>query len=256
MYKHYFFMMLTHLEKIKYLWSFNFSMLLWRYTGNKKTRKCGAVFERLYHRDKSPTSNSDKKFYLRPICACIYKRHYWARRIFCMRAMCRLWRTSYPTIFAEPRTNISFRNQENHEHYNEVSALLLIEPPINMVTQFSLDFMHLCCLGVMKKMFVDFWLHCKVATQLSQSAKRLLSNYLMLLKSQIPEEFQRTTTRLLENLPKWKAIEFCFFLLYIGPIILKKVLPEQLYQHFLLFHVASRILCSADLAISFNDEAN
>ena len=163
-------------------------------------------------------------------------------------------RTVYPLIDSPERTNISFRNQENREHHNAVSPLLAIEPAIDMVTQFLLDFMHLCCLGVMKKLLVECWLNSKVTTQISQRSKRLLSNTLILLKSQISEEFQRTT-RSLEDLSKWKATEFRLFLLYLGPIVLKKVLPDRLYNHFLLFHVACRLLCSSEFASSYNNEA-
>lgn len=123
-----------------------------------------------------------------------------------------------------------------------------------MVAHFSLDFMHLCCIGVMKKMFMHFWLKKKVATQLSVNSKQYLSNALIFLQSQIPDEFQRTT-RSLREITKWKATEFRFFLLYCGPILLKIVLPTQLYHHYMFFHAACRILCSAPLVLQFTDKA-
>lgn len=164
-------------------------------------------------------------------------------------------RMIYPEINARPRTDASFRTQENHQHHRGVSPLLSIEPPINMVEQFSLDFMHLCCLGVMKKLILDFWLRRKVTTHLGRNGQQRLSAMLRLLASQIPEEFQRTT-RDLDDIHRWKATEFRFILLYSGPIILKKILPDDLYQHFLLLHAACRILCSAEWALAYNNEAN
>lgn len=132
--------------------------------------------------------------------------------------------------------------------------MLSIEPSVDMVVQFSLDFMHLCCLGVMKKLFMHFWLNRKAATQLSEINKQYLSNALILIQSQIPDEFQRTT-RSLQDIVKWKATEFRFFLLYCGPVLFKTILSTQLYRHFMLFHAACRILCSADLALQYTDQA-
>jgi hypothetical protein len=43
--------------------------------------------------------------------------------------------------------------------------------------------------------------------------------------------------------------------LYLSPVVLKKVLSQELYKHFLLFHAACRILCSEDLALKFNEQA-
>lgn len=41
-------------------------------------------------------------------------------------------------------------------------------------------------------------------------------------------------------------------LLYTGPIILKGVLPEPLYEHFMVFHVAMKILSSASTCHKYN----
>ncbi|OXU19212.1 hypothetical protein TSAR_006247, partial [Trichomalopsis sarcophagae] len=46
--------------------------------------------------------------------------------------------------------------QTNIEHHNDVSPLTLVEPQIDMVNHFVLDFMHLGCLGVTKKL-LEYW---------------------------------------------------------------------------------------------------
>ncbi|KAJ8676698.1 hypothetical protein QAD02_012485 [Eretmocerus hayati] len=46
---------------------------------------------------------------------------------------------------------------------------------------------------------------------------------------------------------KYTAKEFRFSLLYSGPMVLKDILEENQYKHFLLLHDISRILCSRDL---------
>lgn len=178
-------------------------------------------------------------------------------------------RTTYASTTCEERSDRSFRNQENPEHHRAVTPLISIILGLNLVLQFVLDFMHLCCLGIMKKMLVEFWLGNRDTTtttttttdttttnrsKLGSTNKLLLSQLLLCLQTQIPSDFQRTT-RSIDDISKWKATEFRFFLLYAGPIVLKKVLAEKLYKHFLLFHVACRILCSKDLAQKFNDQA-
>lgn len=47
--------------------------------------------------------------------------------------------------------------QEQPEHHIGVSPLLEIKPPIDIIHKFVLDFMHLCCIGIMKKL-LEFWL--------------------------------------------------------------------------------------------------
>lgn len=49
------------------------------------------------------------------------------------------------------RSDDSFRSQEQPEHHHSVSPLIRIQPSVNMINEFVLDFMHLGCLGVMKK---------------------------------------------------------------------------------------------------------
>ncbi|CAN7981165.1 unnamed protein product, partial [Ixodes pacificus] len=49
--------------------------------------------------------------------------------------------------------------------------------------------------------------------------------------------------------------EFRTFLLYVGPVVLRELLPDTLYEHFLVLHTAIRILASPKLHIEFNDYA-
>lgn len=109
-----------------------------------------------------------------------------------------------------------------------------------MIKQFVLDFMHQSCLGVMKKMIVDFWLEGNLATKLSQSKKRQLSQSLLELQSQIPVDFQRTT-RSIADISKWKATEYRLFLLYVGPVVLQQILEKDIIIIFFFFilHVES-----------------
>lgn len=163
-------------------------------------------------------------------------------------------RTVYLSTNCKKRSDTSFRNQKNIEHHIGISPLLSLEPSIDMVKQFVLDFMHLGCLGIFKKMLQDFWLEGNLTTKLGQNDKCQLSQNLIELQSQIPEEFQRTT-RSVQDIAKWKGTEYRLFGLYIGPIVLKPILQKKYYKHFLLLHASLRILCSDDVAMKYNRQA-
>jgi len=114
--------------------------------------------------------------------------------------------------------------------------------------------MHQGCLGVMKKMMVDFWLEGNLATKLSQNKKCQLSQRLLELQSQIPIDFQRTT-RSIADISKWKATEYRLYLLYVGPVVSQQVLEKRYYNHFLLLHTACRILSSDNFCLKYNFQA-
>lgn len=135
------------------------------------------------------------------------------------------------------RTDDNFRQRTYEEHHVGNSPFELID--LKMVTQFPLDYIHLCCLGVMKKMF-GLWLrrHCRLtAVKIEQ-----LSDFLVTLSTWIPEEFQRKC-RSLKELEHLKATEFRLFMLYVGPAALRTILPLDHYIHFNVFNCAMRILC-------------
>ncbi len=63
----------------------------------------------------------------------------------------------------------------------------------------------------------------------------------------IPKEFARQSTRSLYELARFKATELHFILHHAGPVIFKGILPEPLYQHFLLLHFSVRLLSDETL---------
>ena len=123
--------------------------------------------------------------------------------------------------------------------------------------------MHLVCLGVMKKLLLLWRGEKRSASnkkprktkrtdkqakdrvfRLSAIAQETINNRIIALSKCFPVEFQRKG-RSLEEIEDWKAVEFRTFLLYSGPIVLKGVLFDEQYDHFLYFHIAIRILCSS-----------
>jgi len=159
----------------------------------------------------------------------------------------------YPGVEHIIRTKQSFNTQADSEHHIGISPLLNIIPEIDLTKIFVLDHMHLFFNGVMKKL-INFWMKGSLKIRLSSRQKTEISRRLLSFNIQMPVEFQRKPRAIFDYL-KWKATEFRFFLLYCGPVVLKNILPQKLYDHFLLLHVACRILCSEELAVTHNSTA-
>ena len=52
---------------------------------------------------------------------------------------------------------------------------------------------------------------------------------------------------------RWKATEFRLFLLYVGPVVLKGEIAEQVYQNFMLLSVSIRIFVDPLLCLKHCD---
>lgn len=149
------------------------------------------------------------------------------------------------TVYASlgnKRTDEDFRLFVDTDHHTGASPLLAITPKINHINQFILDSMHLLYLGCMLRLFEN-WMTGDLNVRISANQKSELNRQTKMLKADIPKEFARKM-RPSSDYDKFKAVEHRFFVLYCGPIVLKKILPTNLYNHFLLFHVACRLLTS------------
>ncbi|XP_011881879.1 PREDICTED: uncharacterized protein LOC105569765 [Vollenhovia emeryi] len=109
-------------------------------------------------------------------------------------------KTIYLTINCPKRTDESFRKFEDKEHHGAfLSPLLAITPKIDMISHFVLDIMHLCYLGIAKKLLTQCWLGTKSNTKLSPYKIQQLSLRMLHLKPEIPIEFQRSTRSLKDH---------------------------------------------------------
>lgn len=149
------------------------------------------------------------------------------------------------------RTDHSFRNKTKEEHHSGTSILELL-PEINMTDSFPLDYMHLACLGVMKKLIVNLWLNGKPPYKLSVFQINHISSRHLEFKKQVPEEFCRKPRSLLES-KRWKATEFRLFLFYTGAVALKGHVDGNIYQNFVCLQVAF-ILLSLNENIDYANE--
>lgn len=150
------------------------------------------------------------------------------------------------------RTDINFRNRDNEDHHVSISPFENL--PVDMVNNFPLDYMHLICLGVMKRM-IQLWIKGHHIYRLRAIAIDSLSTDILTLHKYIPIEFARHT-RGINEIDRWKATEFRLFLLYLGPIILDKYLDKVYLKHFCVIHTAVRILCHPEDCLRNNAYAN
>lgn len=134
-------------------------------------------------------------------------------------------RMCFPDTDFVLRTHDEFLNQTQVEHH-------------------TLDYMHIHCLGIMKKMIL-LWLNGKPPFKLSAFKIAQISENLINQSINIPVEFCRKP-RKLEEANRWKVTEFRQFLLYSGIIVLQGVLPRRYYGNFLALQLSTFILCNPD----------
>lgn len=158
---------------------------------------------------------------------CIESGEYFERRII------------FRSILAPRRTDLDFQLFTDEDHHTNISPLSKL--PLGLVTKFPIDYMHAVCLGVMKKL-LNLWVGGNLRIRLPGRLINLLSERLISFSKFIPVEFNRKP-RSLSELSRWKATELRMFLLYLGPVALKNILPTALYENFLLFHCSIIILC-------------
>ena len=137
------------------------------------------------------------------------------------------------------RTNQRFRNRANPQHHKFDTPFTKIES-LNMISHFPIDYMHLLCLGVMKRLIL-LWLRGPRSVRLCQGQINIMNDRMSAFKKYIPNCFARKP-RSFSEIDRWKATEFRQFLLYTGKFILKGILPENQYQHFITLNVAISIL--------------
>ena len=116
--------------------------------------------------------------------------------------------TEYPLINCVERTDQASRLQTQPRHHKGVSPLLRVQPVIKMIFIFVLDFMHLFCEGVMKRLMNQLFVNSGRA-KVGQQLKKEVSRRLLVIKKYIPCKFQRKT-RSLKSFNKWKVTEIFF----------------------------------------------
>lgn len=163
-------------------------------------------------------------------------------------------RRVYPDIKSTDRTKESFIAQMQPEHhYENLVCPLLTLPGFDPIADVVLDSMHLLYLGVMKSL-LENWILRSNQAHVKLRVVAQLKNIMHAIKDDVPMEYQRKVFDV-DRVSQWKATQFRFFLLYCGPLVLKEILPPETYSHFLMLHVATRILHDEDYVHTYVDYA-
>lgn len=131
----------------------------------------------------------------------------------------------FPELTALLRTDLIFDQQLDSEHHHNDIVSPLQELGIRMVSSFVLDYMHLVCLGHVRKI-VHLWTKGPLSSRLSSSTINMISDHLESIRANLPQNFSRKP-RSLREYRNWKATEYRQFLLYTGPVVLKGCLAVQ-----------------------------
>ena len=147
------------------------------------------------------------------------------------------------------RTDLQFHNLDYYDPLpttkcHQKGKSPLIDANIDCISKFVLDYMHFCCLGVMKRI-LKFLKSGPRICKLSDALTKQISQRLQLLNGKFPQKFSRQA-RALDELDRWKATEFRQFLLYSGVICLEGIVNSNLYEHFLLLSIGIRILLDSN----------
>lgn len=151
--------------------------------------------------------------------------------------------TFFPRSNCPKRTNEGFRLKQYDSHHKNDTPLT--ELPIDMIDDFPIaDSLHLIDLGIMKRCLLG-WRDGSFGNYKTKWSCRDITKVSEFLKQcRMPSEIHRAV-RGIDCLAHWKGLEYRTFLHYISIVILKYVLPCDVYEHFLLFFCAVTI-CSSN----------
>lgn len=153
--------------------------------------------------------------------------------------------TVFQTRAGTPRSDVNYANNEESNQIN-LSPLACIIP---LRQNFPPDYMHCVLLGVTRKLLFYYFTstrNMRLQCKLSVRQQYFINEHVSSLRKYVPQEFQRKI-RTFSDLHHFKAVEYRMYLLYFGPIVLKKYLPVNYYHHFLLLHFAMYVMCSSTL---------
>jgi hypothetical protein len=155
---------------------------------------------------------------------------------------------TFQDVNAIQHTDDSFVRKSRDDHHIGDSPLQ--ELGFGMVSRIPLDYMHLLCLGVMRRLVFAWLRKGPLSVRIGSNAAKVISDRLTSLRQFIPSEFSRRP-RSLDEISNWKATEFRQLLLYTGVTVFEGILSADIYNNFLMLFVFSTILISPRLAASF-----
>uniref|UniRef100_A0A8D8X7R9 Uncharacterized protein n=2 Tax=Cacopsylla melanoneura TaxID=428564 RepID=A0A8D8X7R9_9HEMI len=143
---------------------------------------------------------------------------------------------------AELRTDEEFRTMSDEE-FHLASTPLNDLMGFNFIHNVPLDYMHLVCLGVMKKLLM-LWQKSKMKYHLNPQHIENISGRLTSLRLYTPAEFSRKP-RSLAFYKLWKATEYRQFLMYVGYYSIENIVHQNVLINFTTLMCAIRIFSKA-----------
>ena len=147
---------------------------------------------------------------------------------------------------SEKRSDESFTDRNDPSHHKSESASLLETVFPKMVTGFVLDYMHVACIGVMKRILSRLLSSNtkEKKVNISTQSKEILKEKLNICHKYIPTDFQRKLDGGLDIILRWKASQYRMFMLYLGIVLFshKDIVSEEIFENFLNFSIAMRLL--------------
>ena len=174
-------------------------------------------------------------------CDCCYQKCIWLHKV-----------TYQEVTTLHLRTDHEFCIQAQEQHHHAISPFCRL--PVDMIKIFPNDYMHQSCLRLYEKAFTYLDERSKKNNRMPAQHVAQISSKMIQLRSSIPTAFAHQPKDL-ESVDRWRATKYRQFLLYTGKIVLKKILKQDLYEHFMTFSVALAILVCPNLAKIYKNYA-
>ena len=145
---------------------------------------------------------------------------------------------------SKKRTDDSFRTKQYESHHVGTSPLLQL--PVNIIELFPLDYMHLLCLGVSKRLLkrVKSSKSYSIKCSLSPSQIAKVEEIILSWHAFIPKEFPRKFQAKFKHLSHWKASEYRLMMLYTGVVFFsnKELFSDEVFENYKYLVCATRLL--------------
>ena len=144
------------------------------------------------------------------------------------------------------RTDQNFRSREDEEYHIRDSPIEHLN--IDIVQQVVNEPFHLLYLGIMKTLMKHWFGFGGRKGIFDKETLNKIESRIVRIMDFHPEEFQRPL-EMLDRFMIYKGSQFRCFALYTGPFILKDILPQEIYNNFLKFHVIAKILSDEKMCV-------
>ena len=152
-------------------------------------------------------------------------------------------RVTFPDTNADPRTDKDYREHFHPEHHGEKNFIEDLSGDI--VRKVPPEGLHLLDLGATKR-FLLYLLKFKGNARMKKKDREMMSNHVAFLGGSLTSDFT-WKTRGLDEMPRWKAAEYKNFRDCLSIIVLKYRVSEDIYNLFMHYHVAVKLLSNPKL---------